>query len=145
MTLCRSERRSEMSNETNETIADIVADIRAQNQGLPEDSYALSPQVCDLLSLADRVEAAHKREIADEKRISDAVVQSLRDKKLEKDREVAEKDNEIARLSAALKPVLECKVMSAMTAEIAPGRSKYCATIIEEAQHIYNEGEENRN
>ena len=134
-----------MSNETNETIADIVADIRAQNQGLPEDSYALSPQVCDLLSLADRVEAAHKREIADEKRISDAVVQSLRDKKLEKDREVAEKDNEIARLSAALKPVLECKVMSAMTAEIAPGRSKYCATIIEEAQHIYNEGEENRN
>ena len=51
-----------MSNETNETIADIVADIRAQNQGLPEDSYALSPLVCDLLSLADRIEAAWKRE-----------------------------------------------------------------------------------
>ena len=51
-----------MSNETNETISDIVADIRAQNQGLPEDSYALSPLVCDLLSLADRIEAAHKRE-----------------------------------------------------------------------------------
>ena len=54
-----------MSNETNETIADIVADIRAQNQGLPEDSYALSPQVCDLLSLADRIEAAEKREVAE--------------------------------------------------------------------------------
>ena len=53
--------------------------------------------------------------------------------------------NENAHLRAALKPVLECKVMSAMTAEIAPGRSKYCATIIEEAQHIYNEGEENQN
>ena len=32
-----------MSNEKQETIADIVADIRAQNQGLPEDGYALSP------------------------------------------------------------------------------------------------------
>ena len=51
-----------MSNETNETIVDIVADIRAQNQGLPEDSYALSPLVCDLLSLADRIEAAWNRE-----------------------------------------------------------------------------------
>ena len=53
-----------MSNENQETIADIVADIRAQNQGLPEDSYALSPLVCDLLSFADRIEAANKREIA---------------------------------------------------------------------------------
>ena len=56
-----------MSNKQ-ETIADIVADIRAQNQGLPEDSYALSPLVCDLLSLADRIEAAHKREVAEMKR-----------------------------------------------------------------------------
>ena len=45
-----------------ETIEDIVADIRAQNQGLPEDSYALSPLVCDLLSFADRIEEAAKRE-----------------------------------------------------------------------------------
>ena len=51
-----------MSNEKQETIADIVGDIRAQNQGLPEGSYALSPLVCDLLSLADRIEAAAKRE-----------------------------------------------------------------------------------
>lgn len=50
-----------MSDEKQETIEDIVADIRAQNQGLPEDSYALSPLVCDLLSLADRIEAANKR------------------------------------------------------------------------------------
>ena len=50
-----------MSNKQ-ETIADIVTDIRAQNQGLPEDSYALSPLVCDLLSFADRIEAAAKRE-----------------------------------------------------------------------------------
>ena len=51
-----------MSNANQETIADIVADIRAQNQGFPEDDYALSPLVCDLLSLADRIEAAAKRE-----------------------------------------------------------------------------------
>ena len=53
-----------MSEERQETIADVVADIRAQNQGLPEDSYALSPLVCDLLSFADRIEAAAKRERA---------------------------------------------------------------------------------
>ena len=53
-----------MSNKQ-ETIADIVADIRSQNQGLPEDSYALSPLVCDLLSLADRIEAAHQREVGE--------------------------------------------------------------------------------
>ena len=52
-----------MSNAKQETIEDIVADIRAQNQGLPEDSYALSPLVCDLLSFADRIEAAHQREV----------------------------------------------------------------------------------
>ena len=52
-----------MSNERKETIADIVADIRAQNQGLPEDDYALSPLVADLLSFADRILAAPKREI----------------------------------------------------------------------------------
>lgn len=51
-----------MSNEKQETIADIVDDIRAQNQGLQEDGYALSPLVCDLLSFADRIEAAAKRE-----------------------------------------------------------------------------------
>ena len=51
-----------MTNSKQETIAHIVADIRAQNQGLPEDSYALSPLVCDLLSFADRIEAAARRE-----------------------------------------------------------------------------------
>ena len=54
-----------MSNAKQETISDIVADIRAQNQGLPEDSYALSPLVCDLLSFADRIEEAHQLEVAE--------------------------------------------------------------------------------
>ena len=65
---------------------------------------------------ADRIEAAHQREISE-----------LRE--------------ENARLRAALKPVLECKVLSAMTAEVEPGRSEYGATIIEKVQHIYNDGE----
>ena len=51
----------------------------------------------------DRFLAAHKREMADEKRISDAVIQSLRDKKLEMAGEIAEKDEEIARLRALVK------------------------------------------
>ena len=65
---CMKEKKEEeMSDERQETISDIVADIRAQNQGLPEGSYALSPLVCDLLSLADRIEAAHKREVTRDK------------------------------------------------------------------------------
>lgn len=52
--------RIEMNNLNQETIADIVADIRMQNQGLPEYGYALSPLVADLLRLADRIEAAYK-------------------------------------------------------------------------------------
>ena len=61
-----------MSSNSQETIEDIVADIRAQNQGLPEDSYALSPQVCDLLSLADRIEAAEKHSVTNCNRLGNA-------------------------------------------------------------------------
>lgn len=46
---------------------------------------------------------------------------------------------ENARLRAALKPVLECKVLSAMTAEVGKGESDYCSNIIFKAQRIYNE------
>ena len=128
-----------MSKDRQETIADIVAqmrhDIADGTVGIWSD---FGGEIARLY--ADRIEAAEKREIADEKRISDAVIKSLRDKKLEKDREVAEKDNEISRLRAALNPVLDCKVMSAVTAEIEPGKSEYCAAIIEKAQRIYYEG-----
>ena len=43
------------------------------------------------------------KEMADEKRISDAVIKSLRDKKLEMAGEIAEKDEEIAGLRALVK------------------------------------------
>ena len=66
-----------MKNSKQETIADIVADIRAQNQGLPEDSYALSPLVCDLLSFADRIEEAHQREVAE---LRECLKEAIREK-----------------------------------------------------------------
>ena len=47
--------------------------------------------------------------------------------------------DENKRLRAALKPVLECKVMSATTAEVGNGESDYCSNIIFKAQRIYNE------
>lgn len=124
-----------MSKERQDTIEDIVADIRAQNQGLPEDSYALSPLVCDLLSFADRIEAEHKREMADENRISDAVIQSLRDKKLEMAGEIAAKENEIASLRAALKPVLELEENNSGLWPFAA----LAVAAVKEAQRIYKE------
>ena len=192
-----------MSDDNQETIEDIVADIRAQNQGLPEDSYALSPLVCDLLSIADRIEKAYRRFYDKYKEHTDELNRQILILKHEKEmsttyfccydpeealvmqcstcrffqrkhshctlndsltnarykcsrwkfktnkecadeyksklnREVEELRKENTLLRAALKPILECKVMSAMTAEIEPGRSDYCAAIIEKAQRIYN-------
>ena len=75
-----------MSNAKQETIADIVGDIRAQNQGLPEDSYALSPLVCDLLSLADRIEAAAMEKCVNIKNVpycySDKIILSVSNRNL---------------------------------------------------------------
>ena len=54
--------------------------------------------------MASEVYTAQKmREMADENRISYAVIQSLRDKKLEMAGEIAAKDEEIARLRALVK------------------------------------------
>lgn len=49
--------------------------------------------------VAKRILAAHKREMADEKRISDAVIQSMRDKKMEMAGEIAAKEADIAKLN----------------------------------------------
>lgn len=54
-----------------------------------------------------RILAAHKREMADEKRISDAVIQSLRDKKMEMAGEIVEKDEEISDLRALVKEIAD--------------------------------------
>ena len=101
-----------MSNETNETIADIVSEVRrvAYNVAVA-DANTLNgwrPALC-LSMLSDRIEDAHDREMADEKRISDAVVQSLRDKKLEMAGEIAVKDAEIAELRECLNEAIREK------------------------------------
>ena len=101
-----------MNKENKETIADIVSEVRrvAYNVAVA-DANTLNgwrPALC-LSMLSDRIEDAHDREMADEKRISEAVVQSLRDKKLEMAGEIAVKDAEIAELRECLNEAIREK------------------------------------
>ena len=72
----------------NETVEQVCAGIKTRIEELWEQSLGEMLNG-DVDEFSDRILAAHKREIADEKRISDAVIQSLRDKKLEKEAEVS--------------------------------------------------------
>ena len=75
------------------------------------------------------------KELADEKRISDAVVQSLRDKELEMAGEIAAMDAESKNLRSALKPVLELE-------DIYDGHwpfASLAADAVKESQRIYKE------
>ena len=138
-----------MSNAKHETITDIVAEMRTRwaeayhsehHKTLagndPENEFVS----IDTEELADRIKAAHLRECEALREERNRAGLIEREKLAPRLRELEAWN---ARLRAALKPVLECKVMSAMTAEIEPGKSEYCATIIEKAQRIYNEGGEN--
>lgn len=117
-----------MSNDNQETVADVVAEKEAEIARLEAALVASN----DELALArSNSSAMYHRLNSENIRI------------FEMDREkIHGLRAENARLRAALKPVLECKVMSAMTAEIEPGKSEYCAAVIEKAQRIYSEGEE---
>ena len=57
------------------------------------------------------------KEMEDEKRISDAVIKSLRDKKLEMAGEIADKDEEIARLRA---------LVNGLADVVSTARPKFC-------------------
>ena len=94
-----------MAND-NETVEQVCAGIKTRIEELWEQSLGemLNGEVDEF---SDRILAAHKREIADEKRISDAVVQSLRDKKLEMDGEIVEKDAEVSALRALVKEMAD--------------------------------------
>lgn len=105
-----------------ETIDDIVADIRAQNLGMPEDMECVSPLVCDMLRLADRIEKAAKW-----------LVEGLNDGIVERDQYIEKLTSENARLRAALKPVLDCDV----TKESYLAQSEAVWT----SQRIWKEGE----
>ena len=110
-----------MSNKRQETIADLVAWLRRPREG--ENAYLTlwRAEIADRIEAAEKhsvtecnrlVNAAHKREMADEKRISDAVIQSLRDKKLEMAGEIAKKDEEISGLRALVKAAGESETIS---------------------------------
>lgn len=87
-----------MAND-NETVEQLCADIKTRIEELWEQDLGamLNGEVDEF---ADRIIDAHKREIADEKRISDAVIKSLRDRKLEMEREIVAKDAEVSTLRA---------------------------------------------
>ena len=87
-----------MNNEKQETIAGIITEARGVFDELRKHGYNVV-SVDRMADIIDRVEEAHEREIADEKRISDAVIQSLRDRKLEMAGEIAAKEAEIAKLN----------------------------------------------
>ena len=85
-----------MAND-NETVEQACEEFKTQKYTCKNCDFKICPSIN---MFSDRVLTAHKREIADEKRISDAVVQSLRDKKLEMAGEIAVKDAEVSALRA---------------------------------------------
>ena len=92
-----------MSNETNETIADIVAEKNAMIAEQSAVNEAQAAQLRDALNECEELKCA----IADLKHISDAVVKSLRDKKLEMSGEIAAKDADIVRLRSLVKELAD--------------------------------------
>lgn len=105
-----------------ETIKDIVADIREQNLGMPDDMECVSPLVCDMLRLADRIEKAYK------------LIEGLSDGIVERDQYIAKLTEENERLKAALQPVLDI-VMDSATSDLSMEMA------ITEAKRIWKEGE----
>ena len=101
-----------MSSEKQETVSDIVREMRIGDL-CASDTAARSMYINDFLSsYADRIEEANEREMADEKRISDAVIQSLRDKKLEMAGEIAAKEEEVVRLRELVSELLNKLVIN---------------------------------
>lgn len=107
-----------MSDGKQETVADIVAEMRDESHA--GDASFLEWVGAKMRSYADRIEAAygrHEAELCDLKREND-------------------------RLLAALKPVLECRVISDVFALALRGACmKKLPELISEAQHIYNGSE----
>lgn len=129
-----------MSNSKQETIADIVADIRAQNLCLPGDGYALSPLVCDLLSIADRIEAAYNRErevgVQVARRDIDTVICRY-------GRLVKKLRSENERLLSALKPVLDAYIsQDDPSVDVYDSRldAAVCVRAVRDAKRIYEGG-----
>ena len=89
-----------------EPLRDIISEARGVLDELLKHGYKVV-SIDRMADIIDRIIAAHDREISDEKRISDAVVQSLRDKKLEMAGEIAAKEAEVAALRALVKEIAD--------------------------------------
>ena len=89
-------KEKNMAND-NETVEQACEEFKTPKYTCKNCDFKICPSIN---MFSDRVLTAHKREIADEKRISDAVIQSLRDKKLEMAGEIAAKEAEVSTLRA---------------------------------------------
>lgn len=148
----------------NETVSDIVIDLRreplAENGAKPWLHYladridvahkremeAKDAMIAEQASVNES-QAAQLRDalneceelkyaIDDSKRVSDAVIKSLRDEKLEMAREIAAKDAEITMLKTALIPVLTVQVC----ANTSPEKSAHrCMMAVSETLRIWSE------
>lgn len=95
-------------NETVEQACESICELVIAIHDKEHNEKQEIKNACHIVQqVKDRIIDAHKREIADEKRISDAVVQSLRDKKLEMAGEIAAKDAEIERCRDELRATRE--------------------------------------
>ena len=130
-----------MSNERQETISDIVAEIRRLN---PE-KFLSTPWYCEPLpnrmrSYADRIEAAAKREreARDEMALSDIDSVGVKYGRL-----VKKLRSENKRLLSALKPVLDAYIsQDDNSAEVYDSRldAAVCVRAVRDAKRIYEEG-----
>ena len=122
-----------MSDEKHETVEDIVADIRAQNQGLPEDGYALSPLVCDLLRIADRIEAAANRQFREAAKMIPHEEVSV--SKMETTTPTREKSSSVGNAAAMRKALMEASIAlsSATHHHLTEDDAKECLAVIESA------------
>ena len=85
-----------MTNDV-ETVEQACEEFKTPKYTCKNCDFKICPSIN---AFSDRVLAARKREMADEKRISDAVIKSLRDKKLEMAGEIAAKEAEVSTLRA---------------------------------------------
>ena len=133
--------RLEMNNSKQETISDIVAEIRRLN---PE-KFLSTPWYCEPLpnrmrSYADRIEAAAKREreARDEMALSDIDSVGVKYGRLVKKLRSKNK-----RLLSALKPVLDAYIsQDDNSAEVYDSRldAAVCVRAVRDAKRIYKEG-----
>lgn len=135
--MCSEEIMTERSiiEYSNRIISAHERELAAKNAMIAEQSAvneAQSAQLRDALNECEELKCA----IADSKRVTDAVIKTLRDEKLEMAGEIAAKDAEITMLKTALIPVLTVQVC----ANTSPEKSAHrCMMAVSETLRIWSE------